>query len=145
MLSKHIRIMFIIGFLKTIFYNIIIYKDSDNMKTFIFLSLVLFHISLSFLLEKAGYNRLLCLFPGINLYYLSKAIKTNIILIILLVIGIILLPIRNLIMTLIYIYLPFIISYYYSQQIYVPIITLVVPFLGYPYMALRGYYNDRVR
>ena len=115
------------------------------MKTFIFLSLVLFHISLSFLLEKAGYNRLLCLVPGINLYYLSKAIKTNIILIILLVIGIRLLPIRNLIMTLIYIYLPFIISHYYSQQIYVPIITLVVPILGYPYMALRGYYNDRVR
>ena len=94
------------------------------MKTFVFLSIVLFYVSLGFLLEKAGYN---------------------IIIIIILIIGIIFLPIRNLLMTLIYIYLPFTISYYYSQKLYVPIITLVLPFLGYPYMALRGYYNDNIR
>ena len=81
------------------------------MKTYIFLSIVLFYVSLGFLLEKAGYNKVLSFVPGVNLYYLSKAIKTNIIIIVILILGIILLPIRNLIMTLIYIYLPFIISY----------------------------------
>ena len=115
------------------------------MKTFVFLSIVLFYVSLGFLLEKAGYNKILSFIPGLNLYYLSKAIKTNIVIIIILIIGIIFLPIRNLLMTLIYIYLPFTISYYYSQKLYVPIITLVLPFLGYPYMALRGYYNDNIR
>ena len=115
------------------------------MKTYIFLSIVLFYVSLGFLLEKAGYNKVLSFVPGVNLYYLSKAIKTNIIIIVILILGIILLPIRNLIMTLIYIYLPFIISYYYSQKIFVPIITLFFPFIGYPFMALRGYYNDNVR
>ena len=114
------------------------------MKTYAFLSIVLFYVSLGFLLEKAGYNKILSFVPGINLYYLSKAIKTNIIIIIALILGIIFLPIRNLIMTFIYIFLPFIISYYYSQKIYVPIFTLFCPFLGYPFMALRGFYNDSV-
>ena len=114
------------------------------MKTYIFLSIVLFYVSLGFLLEKAGYNKVLSFIPIINLYFLSKAIKTNIIIIIALILGIIFLPIRNLIMTLIYIFLPFVISYYYSQHIFVPIFTLFCPFLGYPFMALRGFYNDGV-
>lgn len=115
------------------------------MKTYVFLSIVFFYVSLGFLLEKAGYNKILSFVPIVNLYYLSKAIKTNIIIIIVLILGIIFLPVRNLLMTLIYIYLPFVISYYYCQKIYVPIFTLLCPFLGYPFMALRGYYNDNVR
>ena len=75
------------------------------MKTYVFLSIVLFYVSLGFLLEKAGYNKYLSYIPGLNLYYLSKAIKTNIIIIVLLILGIIFLPCRNLIITLIYIYI----------------------------------------
>ena len=114
------------------------------MKTYVFLSIVLFYVSLGFLLEKAGYNKVLSFIPLINLYYLSKAIKTNIIIIIVLILGIIFLPFRNLIMTFIYIYLPFVIAFYYSQNIFVPIFTLFCPFLGYPFMALRGFYHADV-
>lgn len=112
------------------------------MKSYIFFSIVLFYVSLGFLLEKAGYKIYLCYIPGLNLYYLSKAIKTNIFIIIALIIGMIFLPFRNLIMTITYIFLPFIIGYYYSQNIFVSAFTIFFPFFGYPYMALRGFYND---
>ena len=112
------------------------------MKSFIFFSFVLFYVSLGFLIEKAGYKMILGYIPIINIYYLSKALKTHIIIIILLILGIIFLPFRNLIMTITYIFLPFIIGYYYSQNVFVSAFTIFFPFFGYPYMALRGFYND---
>ena len=114
------------------------------MRTYAFCTLVIMYLSIGFLLKKNGYKPLLCFIPGINLYYLSVALKTNIIFIILLVLGCIFLPFRNLLFTFIYMFLPFLISYYYSHNILVAIITIFVPILGYPYMALKGYYNDKV-
>ena len=114
------------------------------MRTYAFCTLVLIYISIGFLLKKNGYKTILCFVPGFNLYYLSKALKTNIIFTVVLILGCIFLPFRNLLYTFIYMFLPFLISYYYSHSILVAIFTIFIPILGYPYMALKGYYNDRV-
>ncbi len=115
------------------------------MKTYMFLNLVLFYISLGFLVEKAGYKMIYGYIPILNIYYLSKTIKTNIIIFIVLILGILLLPFKNLLLTITYIYMPFIISYYFGLNALTAIFTLIIPFIGYPYMALRGSYNDGVR
>ena len=114
------------------------------MKSFIFFSFVLFYVSLGFLIEKAGYKMILGYIPIINIYYLSKALKTHIIIVIIFILGMIFLPIRNLIMTITYIFLPFIIAYYYSINLPIAIFTVFIPFIGYPIMALRGFYHDSI-
>ena len=93
------------------------------MKSFIFFTFVLFYVSLGFLIEKAGYKMIF---------------------IIILILGMIFLPIRNLIMTITYIFLPFIIAYYYSINLPIAIFTVFIPFIGYPIMALRGFYHDSI-
>ena len=111
------------------------------MKTYMFINLVVFYISLGFMLKKAGYNEYLSFIPFLNLYYLSKVIKTNIIFFIILIIAAIFLPIKNLILTILYFYMPFILGYYYYGDYKIQAITLIIPFFGYPFMALRGKYN----
>ena len=112
------------------------------MKMFVIISIIAFYISLFLLLRKAGYNVIQSIVPGLNIYYLSKAIKVNFIIIIVLVVGIIILPIRNLLLTLIYIMLPIYISYFYGMGFHSSIFTMLIPFIGYPFMAYKGFYND---
>ncbi len=114
------------------------------MRTYMFINFVTFYISIPFMLKRAGYNFALSFIPILNLYFLSKALKTNIIITIAIVLGIIFSPIRNLIITTLYFYLPFVFAYYFNIDFKMAAISLVLPFLGYPYIALRGSYNDFV-
>ena len=58
--------------------------------------------------------------------------------------GIIFLPIRNFISTFLYVLLPFLMTYYYGLSTNDALLTIVLPFVGYPLMALKGYYNDQI-
>ena len=112
------------------------------MKMYIIINIITFYISLFFLLRKSALNFIQSIVPGLNIYYLFKVIKFNIYLLIVFIAGIILLPIKNLFLTIIYILLPIYISYFYGMGIHSALFTIVLPFIGYPFMAYKGFYND---
>ncbi len=114
------------------------------MKTYMILNLVLFYISMCLLLNKTGFNIIQSFVPGLNIYNFCKVIKTNILVFVVLAVLIIFLPIRNIIATFLYVLMPYLVSYYYGMSNKVAFLTLLVPFIGYPYIAMKGFYNDTI-
>lgn len=93
------------------------------------------YISLPGLLSKAGYNALLGLIPIYNIYILVQILEIHPILLLILSLGLIFLPDRAYIMTLICLFIPFIIADAYDKGIIYGIICCVLPFIFIPYLA----------
>jgi len=96
---------------------------------------VVFYLSLPGLLSKAGYTLIEGLIPIYNIYVLLTVLEINPFLLIMLSLGLIFLPDRMFIATLIFVFLPFILSNAYSRGIIFSILALVCPFLMFPILA----------
>ena len=101
---------------------------------------IVFFISLCGLLAKAGYPFWYGLIPIYNLALLFIILDIKPILLIILGILLIVLPERTLIATMIYIFMPFLISFAYGHGFFVGLLTLLFPIIMYPLIAFKiGY------
>ena len=105
------------------------------IKIIIIAYLVSFYLSLPGLFSKAGYNALTGLVPFYNIYKLLVLLEIHPLLLILLSLGLIFLPIRGYIVTLIFLFIPFIIADAYDKKTFTGIITCILPFIMFPYIA----------
>ena len=97
--------------------------------------LLSFYISLPGLFSKAGYNALNGLIPFYNIYILIELLEINPILLIILSLGLIFLPIRGYIVTLIFLFIPFLITDAYDKKPITGLITCILPFIMFPYIS----------
>ncbi|CCY79806.1 unknown [Mycoplasma sp. CAG:877] len=103
---------------------------------------VCFYLSLPGFFAKAGYSPLKGLIPIYNICILCMILKINPVLLIVLGLGLIFLPCRMFVATLIIIFLPFQIADAYSSNFKVSIITFILPIIMYPVLAyIKGYYT----
>lgn len=102
-----------------------------------------FYFSLPGFLKKAGYSYLKGLIPFYNIYLLCLSLKVNPFILGMLSLGLIFLPCRTLIGTILIIFLPFIISDAYNcDDLKMAFLTLIFPFFMYPYQAyVKGFYT----
>lgn len=102
---------------------------------------LVFYLSLAGFLNKAGYKFWYGFIPIYNIYLFFKVLKINPALLLILGLGLIFLKDRMFIATLIYIFLPFIISYTYNKNILVGFLTLIFPQVMLPFIAyFFGFY-----
>lgn len=97
--------------------------------------LLCFYFSLPGLVNKAGYSLWEGLIPFYNIYLLLTLLEINPFILIILSLGLIFSPDRMLIATIILVFLPFIICDAYNKGKFISILTLVLPFLMYPFIA----------
>lgn len=103
---------------------------------------IILYFSICGFVKKAGYKLWQGLIPIYNLYLFITVIKVSPILLILISLGLIFLEQRAFFGTLIYIFLPFIIADKYGQNTFIAILTLLFPYVMYPYIAfIKGYYS----
>ena len=106
------------------------------------LYLVTLYLSIPGFIKKAGYHPLLGLIPIVNIYYLLRTLDVNPIFLIVISLLLIFLPDRAYIVTTIVIFLPFMIVDCFEDNIIYSFITLVIPFVMYPYIAyIHGIYS----
>lgn len=105
------------------------------MKYIVIAYFVIFYLSLPGLLSKAGYSLKDGLIPIYNIYVLITVLEINPFLLIILSLGLIFLPQRMFVATLIFVFLPFLLSNAYSRGIVFSILALVCPFLMFPVLA----------
>ena len=112
------------------------------IKILIIAYIVSFYLALPGFFSKAGYNALLGLIPFYNIFLLMQILEINPILLLLLAIGLIFLPFRVFIVTLIVVFLPFMIGDAYSRSFIYSLIILIIPFIMFPLTAyLLGTYR----
>lgn len=97
--------------------------------------LVPLYLSLPGLLSKAGYNGLKGLIPFYNVYVLIEILEINPLLLILLSLGLIFLPIRGYLVTLVFIFIPFLIADAYDKKPFIGLITCILPFIMFPFIS----------
>lgn len=97
--------------------------------------LVSFYLSLPGLFSKAGYNGLKGLIPFYNIYILIELLEINPFLLILLSLGLIFLPIRGYLVTLVFLFIPFLIADAYDKKPITGLITCILPFIMFPFIA----------
>lgn len=105
------------------------------MTNLLIIYLIVLYISLPGLLNKAGYNFFLGLIPIYNVYLLFRVLEIPISIIITLVLGFIFLNNNIFVLTLIFIFLPFILADAYSKGTVVSILGLILPVIIFPYIA----------
>lgn len=98
--------------------------------------LAVFYLSIPGLLHKAGYGWWLGLIPLYNVYKLFEALKINITIFLIIIVGIIA-PIRVFFLTLVFIFFPFLIADAYGKKFITSILTLILPFIMYPLIAYK--------
>ena len=104
--------------------------------------LITFYLSIPGFIKKAGYNPLLGLIPVVNVYCLLRALEINPIFLIIISLLLIFLPDRAFVVTSIVIFLPFMISDCYEDNLIYSFLALVIPFIMYPYIAyIHGIYS----
>ena len=108
----------------------------------VILYLVSLYLSIPALIKKAGIRFYLGLIPFVNIYFLFIVLKINPILLIVFSILMIVLPFRELFMTIFIIFLPFMISDAYEDKLLYSFLGLVIPFIIYPYI---GYFHGSYR
>lgn len=84
---------------------------------------------------KAGYSRGQSFIPFYNLYLFFSAIEFPAILLLILALGIIFLPFRSLVATLLFVLLPFMVSDAYGKGKITGFLTLILPFIMYPVLG----------
>lgn len=97
--------------------------------------LVTFYLSLPGFFSKAGYNALKGLIPLYNVYILIEILEINPILLILVSLGLIFLPIRGYLVTLIFLFIPFLIADAYDKKPIIGLFTCLLPFIMFPYIS----------
>lgn len=103
---------------------------------------ICFYLSLPGFFARAGYRPITGLIPIYNICILFMILKINPILIAVLGLGLIFLPCRMFVATLIIIFLPFLIADAYSDNLKIAILTFLLPFIMYPVLAyIKGYYT----
>jgi len=105
------------------------------IKIIVIFYLVSLYISIPGLIGKASYNWLLGWIPIINIYLLVKVLDINPILLIVLSLFIIFLPERTFIVTMIVIFLPFLLADCYEDNMIYGLLGLIIPFIIFPYIA----------
>ena len=105
------------------------------MKYIVIAYFVVLYLSLPGLLSKAGYSLKEGLIPIYNIYVLLTILEVNPFLLIALSLGLIFLPQRMFIATLMFIFYPFFLCNAYSRGIIVSILTLLCPFIMFLVIA----------
>lgn len=103
----------------------------------ILIYLLCFYFSVPGLINKAGYPIWKGLIPFYNLYLLVTILEISPFVLMLLGLGLIFLPDRMWVATLIAVFLPFLIAdaYAYDKSIRIGVLTFLCPFILYPYLA----------
>ncbi len=106
------------------------------------LYLVSLYLSIPGFIKKAGYNPLLGLIPIVNIYCFIRTLDINPIFLIIISLLLIFLPDRAFIVTSIVIFLPFMVVDCFEDKLIYSFLTLVIPFVMYPYIAyIHGIYS----
>ncbi len=105
------------------------------MKYIVLAYFIVLLLSLPGLLSKAGYSLKDGLIPFYNIYVLLTVLEINPILLIILSLGLIFLPQRMFIATLMFIFFPFLLCNAYSRGIVFSILALVCPFIMFLVLA----------
>lgn len=105
------------------------------LKIIIIAYLVSFYLSLPGLFSKAGYSSLTGLIPIYNIYVLVQILEISPILLMIISLGLIFLPQRIAIVTLIFLFLPFLIADAYDKKIIFGLLGCILPFIIYPMIA----------
>lgn len=98
---------------------------------------IIFYISLCGFLAKAGYPFWSGLIPIYNFALLFVILDLKPILLMILGLLLIFLPDGMIVITLMYVFMPFLISYRYGRGFWMGIFTLLLPFIGYPLLAFK--------
>lgn len=104
--------------------------------------LISIYLSLPGLFSKAGYNALLGLIPFYNIYLLIQILEINPIFLGIVSLGLIFLPFREYIATLVLVFIPFMIADAYDKKMIYGILGFVLPFIMLPYI---GYFSGAYR
>lgn len=108
----------------------------------VFLYLIILFISIPGFLKKAGIKFYYGLIPIVNIYFFFKALRINPILLIIYGLLLIFTPFKDLLATILVVFLPFLIMDAYEDNLIISFISLVVPFITFPVVAYyHGDYN----
>jgi len=105
------------------------------MKYIVLAYFIILYLSLPGLVSKAGYSLKEGLIPGYNVYVLLTILEVNPFLLIILSLGLIFLPQRMFIATLLFVFFPFLLCDAYSRGIIFSILTLICPFIMFLVLA----------
>jgi hypothetical protein len=105
------------------------------MLNLVIIYLIVLYISIPGLLNKAGYNFFLGLIPIYNVYLLFRVLEIPLSIIITLLLGLIFLNNNVYVLTLIFVFLPFILADAYSKGKVISIVGLILPMIVFPYLA----------
>ncbi len=112
------------------------------ISTVVIVYLAVLYLSIPGFLRKAGIKFYYGLIPIVNIYVLCKALNMNPILLIVYGLMLIFLPIRDLLMTTLIIFLPFLLMDAYEDNILFSFAALILPFVVFPVVAyFHGTYN----
>ena len=112
------------------------------INTIIILYVVGLYLSIPGFLRKAGIKFYYGLIPIVNIYFLIKALNIHPILLIVYGLLLIFLPYKDLLMTIMVIFFPFMLMDGYEKNILLSFAALILPFVIYPYVAyFHGIYN----
>lgn len=105
------------------------------MNNLLLITLIVIYCSIPGYLMKAGYSLLKGLIPVYNVFTLFKVLEINLGLLFIIA-GFIVIPYsREFTLTLLYIFLPFIICHAYGKPVILGLVGIIFPFVFYPVMA----------
>mgnify|MGYP003306300645 CR=1 FL=1 len=119
---------------QTLFVKIIIVGDR-MIRIIVIVYLLSIYISIPGLIGKANYNWLLGWIPFVNIYYLLSVLEIKPIFLIIISLLLIFLPDRALIVTMMVVFLPFLIADCYENNVGYGFLGLILPFIVFPYIA----------
>lgn len=97
--------------------------------------LICLMISIPGYIAKSGESWWKGIIPIVNIYYFLKGLKISPILLIVLALGLIFLPDRLLVLTIMCVFSPFIVTDAYGHGKIVGALGLILPFIIYPWLA----------
>lgn len=108
----------------------------------VLLYLIVLYLSIPGFLMRSGYKFYYGLIPIVNLYFFFKVLKINPIFLIIYSLLIIFIPYRDFLVTMLFVFLPFMIMDAFETNLLFSFATLLVPYLFYPFVAyIHGRYN----
>ncbi len=108
----------------------------------IIIYVIVLFISIPGFLRKAGIKFYYGLIPIVNIYFFCKALRLNPVLLIVYGLLLIFTPFKDLLITTLIIFLPFLIMDAYEDNLIVSFLALFVPFIAFPVVAYyHGDYN----
>ena len=114
------------------------------MVIYLLLNFISLYLCSCMVIYKAGYKLYYGLIPLVNIYYMCKILNIHPLILIILGLLLIFIPYKNLIATIMYIFIPFLIvdAFVYSNiSMFYGILALVLPFVAFPIIAMKGDYQ----